>query len=262
MSAPFSATTVEVDAPDPVHTVTVRGQRLLADFWSAPLTLLDWRHPTSEFVMVEAVSVTKRDHYSTSLPAQVAATLKPQAISYTFAAPPEHLRMVLEARRRRLAQAADPLWVANNARMNLLLHQNEYLFDCQVNAQPVTAVINHDGSLASELVKFKAGAAPSIKGRKTIVVGGKLTTFDEFAKFYKHVLQPVNSHKPASLTIEITLRTTFAEYPSSDQEATLDDGLDGGDEDDGVIHFYAAQCPTRTATECITLQYLEWSKDR
>ena len=128
--------------------------------------------PLPGFVTIEAVGVETRTHYSTTLPADVAASLSPQQTTCTFAAPPEPFRLALEARRLRLAHTADPLLAANNARVHLLPHQMEAVYGVMLPQPTIRHLMAHDAGAGKTVIggllyKELASRTP---GLRTLVV--------------------------------------------------------------------------------------------
>lgn len=134
--------------------------------------MLAWQQPTPDFVTLEVVGVETRTHYSTTLPADVAAALSPQQAGYSFDAPPEPFRLALEARRLRLAHTADPLLAANNARVHLLPHQMEAVYGVLLPQPTIRHLMAHDAGAGKTVIggllhKELASRTP---GLRTLVV--------------------------------------------------------------------------------------------
>jgi hypothetical protein len=80
-------------------------------------------------------------------------------------------------------------------------------------------------ALEGMLVKEHAPPPPPKSGR-TIVIQGALGSINDMGPFFKKILQPIASQRPANLTIDLNVRAYFEEDPGSGLDAALDDGFD------------------------------------
>jgi hypothetical protein len=79
--------------------------------------------------------------------------------------------------------------------------------------------------LEGTLVK-QVGPGPTPKSGRTIVIQGTLRSINEVAPFFQKILKPLDSQRPAGLTIEVKVDAHFDQDPGGGLDAALDDGFD------------------------------------
>jgi hypothetical protein len=122
----------------------VRNTILQGPYWPEPISVVTHFQSSHGFVTVEAVGLDTQRHYTTTLPLSVWETLRAERAGYTFNALAQPFRLALEAERLRLAYAADPLLVANNARVHLLPHQIEAVYGYMLPQPRIRHLMAHD----------------------------------------------------------------------------------------------------------------------
>jgi superfamily II DNA or RNA helicase len=147
-------------------------------YWPEPVTILSYVASPHGFVTVEAVGMETRQHYTTTLPADVWQTIRVEHPSYTFAAPAEPFRLALEAERLRLAHTADPLLAANNAKVHLLPHQIEAVYGYMLPQPRIRHLMAHDAGAGKTIMGgllYKELASRNPHLRTLIVAPAALT---------------------------------------------------------------------------------------
>jgi superfamily II DNA or RNA helicase len=148
------------------------------DFWPEPISLISCTATKQGFIVLEAVGMETRRHYTTTLPLKTWARLQVEQRIYTFDAPAERFRLAVEAQRLRLAHTADPLLAANNAKVHLLPHQIEAVYGYMLPQPRIRHLMAHDAGagktvMAGLLYKELVSRRPDL--RTLIVAPAALT---------------------------------------------------------------------------------------
>jgi superfamily II DNA or RNA helicase len=147
-------------------------------YWPEPVALFSCAASPDGFVTVEAVGLETRQHYTTTLPADVWQTLQIERPAHTFDAPAEPFRLALEAERLRLAYTADPLLAANNAKVDLLPHQIEAVYGYMLPQPRIRHLMAHDAGAGKTVMGgllYKEMASRNSDLRTLIVAPAALT---------------------------------------------------------------------------------------
>ncbi|MBN2002243.1 MAG: DUF3883 domain-containing protein [Anaerolineae bacterium] len=170
-------------SPSVQNETLARGSRyshstIESHYWPEPVTILSYTASPHGFITVEAVGLQTRQHYTTTLPADVWQTLQVEPPAYTFDAPAEPFRLAIEAERLRLAHTADPLLAANNAKVHLLPHQIEAVYGYMLPQPRIRHLMAHDAGagktvMGGLLYKELASRDPNL--RTLIVAPAALT---------------------------------------------------------------------------------------
>ena len=147
-------------------------------YWPEPVAVLSYTASPHGFVTVEAVGLETRQHYTTTLPADIWRTLQIEQLAYTFDAPAEPFRLALEAKRLRLAHTADPLLAANNAKVHLLPHQIEAVYGYMLPQPRIRHLMAHDAGAGKTVMGgllYKELASRSPHLRTLVVAPAALT---------------------------------------------------------------------------------------
>ncbi len=169
-------TTIEQPAPPSslAPTLTAAGP-----YWPEPVEILSIEQPAPELVTVQAVGAETRRLYSTSLPLAAWNDIAPQQrYHFSFTAAAQPFRLAIEGERLRLAHTADPLLAANNARVHLLPHQVEAVYDVMLPQPRIRHLMAHDAGAGKTVMGgllFKELASREPELRTLIVAPAALT---------------------------------------------------------------------------------------
>lgn len=148
-------------------------------YWPEPVAILATQpEPAEAFITIEAVGLSTRTHYTTTLPLADWQALEVNGAAYTFDGAAQPFRLALEGERLRRAYTADPLLAANNALVDLLPHQMEAVYGVMLPQPRIRHLMAHDAGagktiMGGLLYKELASRRPNL--RTLIVAPAALT---------------------------------------------------------------------------------------
>lgn len=197
--------------------------------WPEPVRVLSKTDSPLGFVTIEAMGLETGRHYSTTMRAEDWGAVTHETRP-AFDAKPAEFRLAIEAERLRLAYSCDPLLATNNARVDLVPHQLEAVYDVMLPQPAIRHLVAHDagagktvmcGLLHKELRLRRPELRTLIVAPAALVVQWQRELEDKFSERFKVVGREQLTENPCTWVETQQAITSVSFAQQSDIRATL-----------------------------------------